>query len=571
MTKKGDDRQRKKFTLSKEERAAIKIEIRNIQRRVKPACCHAICNKAISKIRRRQINSEFWRLSFSARYTFGYGTISRAECKYKKKDSKGIRDNTNTFYLKNEAGKLVEVCKKFYLSTLGYEWSNDSFIRATVGKKNYLNPIPQMSAQGKHAKTPMIDRQRIIDHINSFNPTIHHYRRSHAPKRKYLPSDLTIKAMHENYIGEKLGECSYDLYRTVVSKDLNISFAQLGHEECETCEVYELHDKTHPGKPLDFQCETCNGYPGHKERYTVSRMIYDSHKGLSTEDHEYVSGDLQKVDMLPRMSMFKQVLFTPRVIAFNESIVPIGDNISDPFAFLWHEAIVGRNNEDIISAFYKYFLMKKNVKRFTMWVDNCSAQNKNWAFLAFLVHVINSTLIAAQFIEIYYFEPGHTFMSADYFHYQVEQSLHPKKKVYNFSDFVEAVKNANSQNVTAVEMTLEDFYEWPDAYSYYKVSKTEPRPYLADMVYVRADRGSLTLKYRTEYSSSAEEFNLDFLQAKYMKSGVPLPPKKTDFRGITKERKEKLIKRLGKLMPDDKLEFWKTLPESANETKLGGE
>lgn len=573
VTKKGDLRQRKKFVLSKEERTEIKIEIQNIQRRVKPPCSHKSCKKAISKRRRRELNKQFWGLSFSARYTFGYATISRTACKYRKKNSKEIRSNSFSYHLKNDIGKLVRVCKHFYLSTLGYEWSNDSFIRAVVGKQNYLKPIPQMSAQGKHTKTPMKDRQSIIDHVNSFKPTVHHYRRVHAPKRKYLPSDLTIKAMHGDYIDKKLGKCSYDLYRQVVSKDMNISFAQLGHEECEACEEYELHDISHPNQPLDFECEICKEFAIHRHKYTESRKTYDSHRGLSTKDHRYASGDLMKVVMLPRLTMFKAVLFTPRVIAFNESIVPIGknDNISDPIAYLWHEAIMGRYNEDIISCFYKYFLSHKDVKKFTMWLDNCSAQNKNWAFFGFLVHIINSTMIAAEYIEIYYFEPGHTFMSADHFHHQVEQSLNPKKKVYNFEDYVKAVKNSNRQNVTAVEMTLDDFYEWRDAYSYYKVSKTKPRPYLADMVYVRADRGSLTLKYRKEYSTSADEFNLDFLQAKFSKSGVPLPPKKSEYRGISKERKEKLIKNLGKLMPDHKLEFWETLAETDSETKLGDE
>ena len=36
------------------------------------------------------------------------------------------------------------------------------------------------------------------------------------------------------------------------------------------------------------------------------------------------SADLEKVVMLPRVDMFKNVLFTRRIIAFNESFVPVG-------------------------------------------------------------------------------------------------------------------------------------------------------------------------------------------------------------------------------------------------------
>lgn len=63
--------------------------------------------------------------------------------------------------------------------------------------------------------------------------------------------------------------------------------------------------------------------------------------------------------MLPRCDMFKEIIFTPRLIAFNESFVPTAGcskkhNIG-PTAVLWHEAIRGRSKEDIISTFYAFF------------------------------------------------------------------------------------------------------------------------------------------------------------------------------------------------------------------------
>jgi len=44
--------------------------------------------------------------------------------------------------------------------------------------------------------------------------------------------------------------------------------------------------------------------------------------------------------MLPRMENFKAAIFTKRVIAFNESFVPIGPKSSiKPLAVIWHEGI----------------------------------------------------------------------------------------------------------------------------------------------------------------------------------------------------------------------------------------
>lgn len=78
-----------------------------------------------------------------------------------------------------------------------------------------------------------------------------------------------------------------------------------------------------------------------------------------------------------------------------------------PTAVLWHEAILGRKKEDIISALHKFFLNCRDAKLVTVWLDNCFAQNKN----------------RTDFTEFEYVEPGHTFMLVNNFHHQVEKSL----------------------------------------------------------------------------------------------------------------------------------------------------
>ena len=49
---------------------------------------------------------------------------------------------------------------------------------------------------------------------------------------------------------------------------------------------------------------------------------------------------------------------------------------------LWHEGICGRNDEDVASAFYKVIALPENdhIKKWTVWLDNCSGQNKCWTF-----------------------------------------------------------------------------------------------------------------------------------------------------------------------------------------------
>ena len=114
------------------------------------------------------------------------------------------------------------------------------------------------------------------------------------------------------------------------------------------------------------------------------------------------------------MFPFKQVIFTERLIAFNESFVPLGRNQKNlkSHAVLWHEAISGRNMEDITSIFYAFLLHNRDAQHVTFWLDNCAVQNKNWTFLSFLIYAINCKEIATHTITLKYFEPGHTFMLA---------------------------------------------------------------------------------------------------------------------------------------------------------------
>lgn len=69
--------------------------------------------------------------------------------------------------------------------------------------------------------------------------------------------------------------------------------------------------------------------------------------------------------MLLCIDMFKEIIFTPRIIAFNESFVPLGKkNKTNPYAVVWHEAISGRSKHDIVSAYYAFFLANRDRSQF---------------------------------------------------------------------------------------------------------------------------------------------------------------------------------------------------------------
>ncbi|KAG8304220.1 hypothetical protein J6590_099644 [Homalodisca vitripennis] len=110
-------------------------------------------------------------------------------------------------------------------------------------------------------------------------------------------------------------------------------------------------------------------------------------------------------------------------------------------------------------------------------------------------------------------------MSADSFHHQVELAMKRTKHIYDFGDFEKTVASANSKHVTLKSMLVSDFTMWQDLSSAYKLNKQNPRPYLSNMVYVKAKRGEYNLTYKVSFSKEENEKVLDFLKNQIKKMG----------------------------------------------------
>lgn len=218
--------------------------------------------------------------------------------------------------------------------------------------------------------------------------------------------------------------------QTYIERTKNF-ICKAGNEECEDCKTFTLHD--HNKDNLDNTCEVCNSWNFLDKLVKENREIYRKYAEKATEtdpvNEVTLSADLEKIIMLSRLEMFKQIIFAPRLTIYNQTFAPVGKNSKiKPLAVLWHSAITGRNKEDIVSTFNMFFHHYKNTKKFVLWLDNCSAHNKNWCLFKFFVKIVNLPEIAATEKKIYFFELGHSFMSADSFHHQVELSLKAQKK-----------------------------------------------------------------------------------------------------------------------------------------------
>lgn len=122
--------------------------------------------------------------------------------------------------------------QNFLPTTLGYTKNNDRIIQDYFSAEASKVICHRNSQQGKHSKSTNIDKNLIRSHVELFQPAVSHYRREHA-QIKDIPNDVTINMMFSDFKQKHKITYSYEVYRSVVTKEMNISFTKLRHEQCE--------------------------------------------------------------------------------------------------------------------------------------------------------------------------------------------------------------------------------------------------------------------------------------------------------------------------------------------------
>ena len=167
---------------------------------------------------------------------------------------------------------------------------------------------------------------------------------------------------------------SYQRYRRVVA-DMNIGFTKLEEEECEFCNLNDKH--THDNTE---DCTLCKSLRQHIDNARIGRDRFrlDSENNSYDNNEEHFSVDMQKVIMLPRLPGNKTAILTRRLVLFHETFAPLGRFSKDHHVvgILWHEAISGRNSEDLASVYTKRIknLKYRDGQELTFWADNSPEQ-----------------------------------------------------------------------------------------------------------------------------------------------------------------------------------------------------
>ncbi|KAF6213535.1 hypothetical protein GE061_011255 [Apolygus lucorum] len=175
VTKKGEKRKRSAYNQPLNVRKNIKRQLLIESHAEKPPCnsdgprkCRRGCTTLISQERQNAINDAYWALSSNEKRVFVMRSQRRVpkqrERLERRKDGNnndgGIESrkaNTYQYVLHDVAGHDVEVCKVFFLATLGYESSNDRILKFVRPGINAGNVMPKRDGRGQHAKTEKVD------------------------------------------------------------------------------------------------------------------------------------------------------------------------------------------------------------------------------------------------------------------------------------------------------------------------------------------------------------------------------------------------------------------------------
>lgn len=202
------------------------------------SCKKKKCTEMFTDEERNEYHTQYWKMNKTCQKMWLLNTVKETKSSRK---VEGSRRNFSRLYLFQKADKQIHVCQKFFLFTLGYKSTSiiDHLLRKAKDEHGIPRLVPPEDGRGKHSPVNKKNRELIKSHIRSYNPKPSHYRREHAPKRLYLPSDLSIKAMHNAYVNIN-DKISYELYRQVLDS-MNIGFYEAEADKCHTCIELELN------------------------------------------------------------------------------------------------------------------------------------------------------------------------------------------------------------------------------------------------------------------------------------------------------------------------------------------
>ena len=331
---------------------------------LRPCRCKRLCFVRFVREAREEIHRAFWDRDFKGRRAFFEKHIKVLHCRPSHKakripENKYKRKFSLEYSLPIEEPNSERVCKAMFLATLGLK--HDAMVTCYLRKKMQKGTECALKDErGRADSLALMMTRNIRQHIESFHPQVSHYRRKHAPLRRYLEPSLSVWTMWKEFL-HSIGRVSYSKYWKVFRAQ-RITF---GSPNADLCEIYEENKEHRRDRGVHSlaDCEQCSIHAIHQSNAAISRKQYSDDR-----NREWPTGfgvfavDMQRVLLVPIMKG-KRAFFTSRLVCFNATFASISGQRD--ICVVWNEATAGRNADDVASAYaffiehhpeYKHFL-----------------------------------------------------------------------------------------------------------------------------------------------------------------------------------------------------------------------
>lgn len=534
------------------------------EREMGPACNSNHCKKTkdcqkIKQEEREAIFNFFWKkMNWDQKKVYVTSLVSGVAPKRRTVGNCEAyrRGNTLQYRLKTQDDKILRVCKKLYLSTLGLkEWTVLSWVKQSCNGMTE-STVEKNKTRNSGLKKTNTEKEGLIQFLDELPKLPSHYCRQSTSKVYLEPTfGNNMSDIYREYrnwctslTNLNLKAVSKFTFDTVV-KQRGIGFQPPKKDRCDTCIGFETKSVSEES----FQI--------HQERKRRAREAKDEDKKAGDQGKCIVlTMDLQAVKVCPNLNA-SALYYKTKLCVHNFTIFNINSRQCRCYWFNETEADLSANTFASCLVDYLSEILGENTTPIIIWSDGCSYQNRNAilsnALLAFSVQ--KKVTILQKYLE-----KGHTQMEADSVHASIEKRL-KGKPIYLPSDYVRLTVEARNK---------------PQPYEVRTLDYTFCKNFGVDMVYQSIRPGKSaddpqvtnikTIKYTPD---GLIQVKLDFLEDFI---DLPVKRKRPEVRSLTwfpqlhnqripiKKSKWLHLQELKKVIPSDCHSFYDCLPRKNN-------
>lgn len=426
----------------------------------------------------------------------------------------------------DEALQDVQVCRKAFMSLHGIGKKKIEYLVKSLK----LDGTIQTDKRGKHHNRPhkLSDEcvNNIRNHIKSFPSRNSHYGLKDS-KKVYLSEDLNLKKMFSMFL-EKCPDkrVSYESYRTIFTKEFNISFGYPRTDTCSTCDENTVklkalqteQNKTKNSAELSNIMKKIRKLESEIKLHKLKAATFYNRKRQAklecrrTLHREAVCLDFAK--NLPTPNITTNDVYYKRqlsVFAFNVHVLSTSESIF----YLYPETVAKKGSDDVCSMVHHfvYNVLPMNVKELEIFCDSCSGQNKNFTFFRFLHHLVHEEKRFDN-IKVTFPIRGHSYLECDKNMGLINQKLNAEVPSDWVQIFQEARIKPSPFQVVSADKKI--FRKWTSHLEriYNKKAQFHSRPIREYQV---LKEHPALVRYRTSYNGLWETSNIKIPKAKLPK------------------------------------------------------